>query len=259
MAVSRNIKLDAMGGSMTFSGIVDAKNHKAIDVTSSFKLNGIYADSVFYVFENFGQTFIQDKHLKGQAYADVNMEMALNQNLRLFSETLIADIGVIIKNGELNNFEPIKKLDKYLDDDGLNKVRFSDLKNEVHIEKKTIYIPQMEVRTNITNLNISGTHTLDQRIDYRVVTPLRSYKKINIGEAGNALENNEGQSKLYLKVFGTTDNYKVMYDTESVKKKIATDLKQEVKELKEAFQTKGKSKEKTLELEEGDYFEWDEN
>jgi hypothetical protein len=259
MAVSRNIKLDAMGGSMTFSGIVDAKNHKAIDVTSSFKLNGIYADSVFYVFENFGQTFIQDKHLKGQAYADVDIEMVLNQNLKLFSETLIADIGVVIKNGELNNFEPIKKLDKYLDDDGLNKVRFSDLKNEVHIEKKTIYIPQMEVRTNITNLNISGTHTLDQRIDYRVVTPLRSYKKINIGEAGNALENNEGQSKLYLKVFGTTDNYKVMYDTESVKKKIAKDLKEEVKELKEAFQTKGKSKEKTLELEEGDYFEWDEN
>ena len=257
MAVSRNIHLKSMGGDMTFSGIVDAKNPKAIDVTSTFKLNGIYADSVFYVFENFRQTFIQDKHLKGQAYADVNMEMALNQNLKLFSETLIADIGVVIRNGELNNFEPIKKLGKYLDDEGLSKVRFSDLKNEIHIERKTIYLPQMEVRTNVTNLNISGTHTLDQRIDYRVVAPLRSYKKINLGEAGNAVENGEGQSKLFLKVIGTTDDYRVMYDTESVKKKISNDLKQEVKELKEAFETKGKQKEKTLELEEDEYFEWE--
>lgn len=257
MAVSRNINLKSMGGDMNFSGIVDAKNPKAIDVVSTFKLNGIYADSVFYVFENFRQTFIQDKHLKGQAYADVNMEMVLNQNLKLFSETLIADIGVVIKNGELNNFEPIKKLGKYLDDEGLDKVRFSDLKNEVHIEKKTIYIPQMEVRTNVTNIRISGTHTLDQQIDYRVVAPLRSYRKINLGEAGNAVENEEGQSRLYLKVVGTTDNYRVVYDTESVKKKIATDLKQEVKELKEAFQTKGKQKEKTLELEEDEYFDWE--
>jgi hypothetical protein len=256
MAVSRKINLKSMGGDMNFSGIVDAKNPKAIDVVSNFKLNGIYADSVFYVFENFRQSFIQDQHLKGQAYADVNMEMVLNQNLKLFSETLVADIGVVIRNGELNNFEPIKKLDKYLDDEGLSKVRFSDLKNEIHIENKNIYIPQMEVRTNVTNIRISGTHTLDQRIDYRVVAPLRSYKKINLGEAGNAVENEEGQSRLYLKVVGTADDYRVVYDTESVKKKIANDLKQEVKELKEAFQTKGKQKEKTLELEEDDYFDW---
>ena len=53
-----------MGGDMKFSGIVDSHNKKAIDVVSTFKLNGIYMDSIFYVFENFGQDFIQDKHLK---------------------------------------------------------------------------------------------------------------------------------------------------------------------------------------------------
>src|SRR5690606_4868548 len=165
----------------------------------------------------------------GQAYADVDLRMILNPALRLFSETLVADIGVVIRNGELNDFEPIKKLDKYLDDESLNKVRFSDLRNEIHSEKKKIYIPKMEVLTNVTNLNISGTHTLDQQIDYRVVTPLRSYRKINLGEARAAIENNgTGQSKLFLKIAGTTDNYRVVYDTESVRKKISEDLKNEV-------------------------------
>ena len=257
MAVSRNIKFNSMGGDMTFSGIVDAKNNKAIDVVSTFKLNGIYADSIFYVFENFDQSFIVDKHLKGQANADVSLEFTLNQNLRLYQETLVSDISTSIKNGELNNFEPMKKLNKYLNDEGLNRLRFSDIKNDIHIENKTIYMPQMEVRTNVTSIKVSGTHTFDQRIDYRVIAPLRNNKHINYVEAKEALQDDgAGQSKLFLRIVGTTDNYNIAYDAESVKKKIATDLKKEVQELKEAFKNKGTKEKKELELEQDEYFDW---
>jgi hypothetical protein len=255
VAVSRNIKLKTMGGDLSLSGIVDAKNQKAIDMLTSAKLNGIYLDSVFYVFKNFDQDFIEDKHLKGQAIADVSVEMVLNEKLKLFPETLIADISMTVKNGELNNFEPLKSLNKYLDDEGLSKLRFADLKNDIHIEKKTIYIPQMQIRSNVTTLQISGTHTFDQQIDYRIVAPLRNKRKIDITEAGNALEEDNGQMKLFLKITGTTDNYKVQYDGEAFRKKIASDLKKEVQELKDAFKTKGKQKQKELELEKDEYFE----
>jgi len=260
MAVSRNITFDAMGGDITFSGIVDAKNKKAIDVVSTFRLNGIYVDSIFYVFENFKQDFIEDKHLKGQTTADVNLEMALNPNLKLFQETLVGDISATIKNGELNNFEPMKKLNRYLNDEGLSRLRFSDLKNDIHIENKTIYIPQMEVRTNVTSIKISGTHTFDQQIDYHVIAPLRNNKNVNLTEAKEALEEDgSGQTKLFLKITGTTDDYRVSYDTEAVKKKIAGDLKKEVQELREVFKNKGTKQKKELELEEDEYFDWDNN
>lgn len=258
MAVSRNITFNAMGGDMTFSGIVDAQNNKAIDVVSTFKLNQINIDSVFYVFNNFDQEFIQAKHLKGRTTADVSLEMRLNQNLKLFPETLIGDISATIKNGELNNFEPMKKLNKYLNDEGLSKLRFSDLKNDIHIENKAVYIPQMEVRTNVTTIKISGTHTFDQRIDYHIIAPLRNNKNINSEEAKGALEaDGSGQTKLFLKITGTTEDYRVSYDTDAVKKKIATDLKNEVKELKEAFKNKGTKQKKELELEKDEYFDWD--
>lgn len=256
VAVSRNTKLKTMGGDLSFSAIVDAKNHKAIDVLTSAKLNGIYLDSVFYVFKNFDQKFIEDRHLKGQATADVSLELTLNEKLKLFQETLIADIGMTIKNGELNNFEPLKSLNKYLDDEGLSQLRFADLKNDIHIEKKTIYIPQMLVRSNVTAIQISGTHTFDQHIDYRLITPLRNKKKIDVTEAANALEENNGQLKLFLKITGTTDNYKVQYDTEAFRKKLASEMKKEVQELKDAFKTKGKQKQKELELEKDEYFDW---
>jgi hypothetical protein len=256
MAVSRKLSLNTMGGRLSLSGIVDAKNNKAIDIVSSLKLDGIHVDSVFYVFENFRQTFIQDKHLKGRATADVNLEMTLNQNLRLFQETLIADIGISIAKGELNNFEPLKKLERYLGDEGLDRLRFSELKNDIHIENKQIYLPQMEVKSNITNIRISGTHTFDQRIDYRLITPLRRKRVIEAAAEGATEEDNQGNSRLFLKIVGTTDDYRILYDTDAVKKKIVSDLKKEVQELKDAFKSNGKKKEKEVELNSEEYFDW---
>jgi hypothetical protein len=256
MAVSRKFALQTMGGSLELSGIIDAQNRKAIDIVTSGKFTNIHLDSAFYVFENFQQNFIEDRHLKGQASADVNLELTVDQHLKMFPQTLIADIGATIKNGQLNNFEPMKKLNRYLDDEGLSKLRFSDLKNDIHIENKTVYIPQMEIRSNVTNLTISGTHTFDQHIDYRVVTPLRKKRPAD-PEAQLAMEeDSQGGAKLFLKITGTTDDYRIQYDTEAVRKKIASDFRKEVKELKDAFKSKGKQKQKEVELEKDDYFDW---
>jgi hypothetical protein len=77
-------------------------------------------------------------------------------------------------------------------------------------------------------------------------------------EAKDAIgDDGSGQSKLYLKITGTTDDYRIQYDTEAVKKKIVNDLKNEVKELREAFKNKGTQKKKEVELEKDEYFEWD--
>lgn len=256
MAVSRSLSMRTMGGGLTLSGILDARNNKAIDITSSLKLNGLHLDSVFYVFENFNQTFIQDRHLKGRTTADVNLEFTLNERLHLFQETLRADIGISIAQGQLNNFEPLRKLERYLGDEGLDRLRFSELQNDIRIENKKIHIPQMEVRSNVTNIKISGTHTFDQLIDYRIVTPLRPKRVIEADADGAWDRDSQGNSRLFLKIVGTTDNYRVAYDTEAVKKKIVDDIKREVVEIKDAFKPKSKREEKELELSEDDYFDW---
>ena len=258
MAVARSVRFQAMGGAIDLSGIVDAKNPKAIDLMCSAKFNGVHIDSMFYVFNNFQQDFIGHQHLKGQAYADISLEATLDETLHIFPETFIADASTTIKNGELNNFPPMEKLNKYLDDEGLHRLRFADLKNDIHIENKTVYIPPMEIRSNLTTIQLSGTHTFDQKIDYRIVTPLRNKKKIDPDAAFGSIEqDNKGNSKLFLKITGTTDQYDVSYDKEAVKKKISSDIKREIQELKEAFKLKGKKKKKELELEKDDYFDWE--
>ncbi len=194
--------------------------------------------------------------MRGQANADVSFEMSLNENLKLFSETLTGDISTLIKNGELNNFEPMQKLNRYIDDKTLNQLRFADLKNDIHIEGKKIYIPQMEVRSNASNITLSGTHSFDQTIDYRVVAPLRSKKQIDPDEAFGAIEETGGQTKVFLKIIGTTSKYDVKFDKEATKKKIVSDLKKEAKELRDAFLNRGAKKKKEVELQKDEYFDW---
>lgn len=256
MAVSRDLTLHAMGGQLGLNGIVDAQNPRAIDVVSTFKLQGVYIDSLFYVFENFKQDFVQDRHLKGQADAEITTEMVLNEQLALQQETLVADISAIIRNGELNNFEPMKALNRYLDDEGLARLRFGELRNEIHVENKTILIPQMEVKSNVTNIELRGTHHFDQTIDYRVTAPLRNRRKIDPDQAFGAIEqDNAGHAKVFLKILGTTDEYDVSYDKQALKQKLATDMKKEFHEMREAFKKKGKQKKKELELSEEE-FDW---
>lgn len=256
MAIARNITLRDLGGALELNGIIDARNRNAIDVVSSFRMTGFHLDSLFYAFDNFDQDFIVDKHLKGQVTADVTLEMTINESLKLFPETLVADISAVITKGELNNFKPLQALNKYLDDEGLNRLRFADLRNEIHIENKTILIPQMEIRSNVTHILLRGTHQFDQKIDYRITAPLRNKKKIDPDEAFGAVEvDNSGQPQVFLKILGTTDAYDVSYDKQALKQKLAGEMKKEFQELREAFKKKGKQKKKELELSD-EAFDW---
>jgi hypothetical protein len=105
---------------------------------------------------------------------------------------------------------------------------------------------------------LSGTHTFDQHIDYHIVAPLRNKKKIDKDEAFGAIEEDGyDKTKLFVKITGTTDKYEVSLDKKELKKKIISDLKKEVKELKDAFKSKGQQKKKEIELQKDDYFDWE--
>ncbi|MFM8349011.1 MAG: AsmA-like C-terminal region-containing protein, partial [Bacteroidota bacterium] len=248
----------SMGGTVSLDGIVDGSDARVVDLDADLKTKDVHLDSLFYVFEDFNQQFITARHLRGQVTSDITLRARLTPELELVQDWLVADLSLLIRKGELNDFEPILKLNKYLDDSGLRKLRFADLKNDIHIQDKTVFIPRMEIRSNLTTIQLSGKHTFDQHIDYRIVAPITGRRNINREEAGTAfVEDKGGQSKLYLKITGTTDNYQVGYDMAAVKEKISGQIRQEIKSLKESFKVKPKEPKKKLEIAEDEFFEWE--
>ncbi|MDN4166195.1 AsmA-like C-terminal region-containing protein [Cytophagales bacterium LB-30] len=260
VAQLKGITLQAAGGRVSLESTLDQRasdHHLSLDVDG--RLESMEVDSIFYVFENFNQTWIEDRHLKGQISASAQVHIDFDSLMRYQTESITALIDAVVKNGELNNFEPMQELAGYVEEENLNHLVFSELKNEISIKNQTVYLPEMTISSNVTSLQISGTHTFDQKIDYSVVVPIRASKRYDKDEAFGAIEDDgTGVPKLFLTIKGTTDDYKIAYDTKRVRKKIKEDIKKEGQELKDLFKKKNeKEADKTQELNEEEYFEFD--
>lgn len=255
IAMFDNVSVNAMGGRILMEGSVGNQNSSLVEVLTEAQLQGLNIDSIFYVFNNFNQNWLVDKNLKGRIHADVNTYMSFDNHLKLNKSSLIAEINTRIDNGELIDFEPMQKLSKYVEEKSLAHLKFSELRNEIHISGQKIQLPEMTIRSNVTSMEVSGTHTFDQEIDYHIAVPLMSV--FNVRKRKDFEENAVNGGNLLLKITGTTRDYKVSFDGSALGREITKDFRDERSEWKEMIENKGRTNDSIIELEEDEYFEFD--
>jgi len=254
VALLRNISFKSMGGSVDIGGYVNNKNPDLVEAIGDAKISGLNIDSVFYVFNNFSQNWLIDKNLEGKVTSDIKLYMNFNKNLVLNSSSLIAEIDAVIENGELNNFEPMMQLSKFVEEKSLAQMRFSRMTNHIKIENRTIYLPEMEIRSNVSNILVSGTHTFDHVIDYHLSVPLKNFLKIS--QRSDYTENARQGINLLLKITGTTADYKISLDSKAISQSIKKDLTDERQEWKQILD-KTKPKDEDVPVLEDEYFDFD--
>ena len=197
------VSLQAMDGEVTAAGIIDGSDGATFLITCDATVKNIDIQKLFYQFENFGQNIMEDKHIKGVAFANIGFVSVMNSNLQIDPDKIYTHASLSIEKGELINFEPMKELSSFIKVSELEHIKFSSLKNEIEIRNQEIYIPKMEVNSNALNISISGSHTFNNEIDYRFKVLLsdllaqkaRKAKKENeefgfmVGVRGNTLVN----------------------------------------------------------------------
>ena len=236
----------------TASGKLSAQLVLAPISSTAYRMNclanvqGIHIDNVFTEFENFGQTFIQDRHLKGVANASVQFRAVLTNTLELPSDKIESVIDLSIENGELNNLETLQEIADYLrnnklvapfvDEDRfaekMRNVKFSKLENVIQIRNRMITIPLMDIRSTAMDISAKGTHTFDHAIDYAVGFNLRD---LLVRKQKDLMEEDDGLGKsMYISMKGTVDNPIYAVDRElakEVRKEAMEAEKQNVKSL----------------------------
>ena len=194
---------------------------------------------VFKECDNFGQTTLTDKNLKGRLSADIQLKTVWDDYKTIDMDQLEGNLKCSVLHGELNNFDPIKSASAFIKVDELNHIVFSDLSNELTIKNRVISIPRMEVQSSALNLMMSGTHTLDNVIDYQIKVNLRKLLAAKFGRHNNDdsyIEDDPYEGvNLYLRITGDMAHPKIKYDRESVKKKLKQDLAAQKQELKDLF------------------------
>ncbi len=266
VAQVRSLSVDAAGGSASASGTVDARRPQSVQLRATSDFEGIQADSLFYIFEDFQQDFLTARHLKGSLFAKVDWRMNFDRALRLDYPSLLITADTRIVDGELNDFAPIQEIARFVDDEHLARLRFGALSNRIRIANEKVYIPAMEVHNNVSSITVEGVHTFSNVLDYRFEMPLRDVhlrsrrareraqqRKKSFGEIA---PDDAKPMKLFLTAQGPVDDYKVAYDFEKARLALKQNLKEEKQERQAIFKNKGRKAAYQVELED-EYFEFD--
>ncbi len=233
------IMLSTMDGNIATSGMVDGSDTTKLIVTCFSDMTNINISKLFSEFENFGETAITDKNIKGVANAKVNFASELSPELKINLDKLYAAVNMTIDNGELNNVEAMKSLSKFIELKDLENIRFATLKNQIEIKNQKITIPKMEVKSTAINILASGTHTFNNDINYKIKLSLnellskkaKKAKKEN-EEFGEVADDGLGRTNIFLSMTGTLEHPIIKYDSKSAVQNVKQDLKVEKQSLK---------------------------
>ncbi len=256
--IAEKLQLGISGGKVFLDGVLDASTDR-LNIHTVAKLQGVRIADLFYTFENFHQNFLMDRHLSGEVFSDVDLTMQADKKCNIRWDALQAAIDVRLHNGVLHAFEPMQQLAKYVDKANLADLRFSELKNRILIKDKTIYLPPMEVHSNLTRIQLSGTHTFDGKVAYQFGVPFMGVQKKEGEVALEAIAADALASmNLFFKLEGDINNYKISYDAKASRKSLTKAFKEQGKTLKALVQGVYQGKKYLQELAPDNYFEFDE-
>ena len=239
-----NIVFLSCEGKNVINGTLDAQYENQLTFESKLNLTGIDVKKAFYQLENFGQTFLLDKHVSGKLSTDLYFKIVSDKALNIKEDLLFVQASILLKDGELNQFEPMLELEKFLKDEfkismALGELKFNTLGNVIEIKDRNITIPEMRIESSGINLDVAGTHTFDQEINYLFKIKngeiFKAKNRNKIDAKYGVVDNGDQTSTLPLLMTGTVDNPKFSYDFRTKKEIVKNNWKEEGKDVKEAL------------------------
>ncbi len=234
-------QLRSFDGSITGHGLItEKKDSYFIQCQSDLKLLDI--NRFFYSFNNFGQSFIVDKNLKGHLSGDVVFSAIVDKKSGFLKETVKADGNLKIENGELIQFEPMMGLSRYIELEELNYIKFKTLSNEILIRDQIITIPEMDIYSSAINITALGIHKFDNSYDYRIRVSMTDLlfnkarkKRKEISDFGIIEDDELGKISVPLKFIGKGDNYEISFDRKAALGTLKNNIQNEKKVLGNIF------------------------
>lgn len=237
-----NLSMKSINGDLNGSLLIDNSKPDIYKINCEVITQKVDARQLFEVFENFGQKSLTYKNINGNLDSKIQFSANFDTYLQIDKKTVWAILDLKIDNGKLINYMPIMKLSKFINEDDLKEIKFSSLQNQILIKNELISIPNMEIKSNALNLNISGEHKFNNEINYRInllLSELSSKKRkarkqkqtLATQEFGIEEDDGLGRTKLFLKVSGTIDSPIFKYDSKSLKDKLIQDFRKEKENL----------------------------
>ncbi len=219
---------------------VAARQHESgFTITGTSELGNININRLFKDLNNFGQQTLQDKNIKGYGNAKIAFQFPYDQFMKIKSDGIKMGADLEIANGELLQFKPLEKLSSFVKLDELQNIKFQNLKSHVDINNRLISIPKTEIKNTALNININGSHSFNNIVDYHFSLKLSELlakraeaKNKTLNEFEQLEKDEEDNRELFITMKGPIDNPKISYDRKATYNKFKNELANEKQNLK---------------------------
>ncbi|MCB0805365.1 MAG: AsmA family protein [Bacteroidales bacterium] len=232
----------SMNGEVDIEGTINGNRKNEYTIQCSAQTKQVNIRKLFSYFGDFGQDNLTHDQLNGSVTANTTYSSNLTPDLHVDPASVVVSSDIKIDEGELIGYSPLYKLSGYIDKDELKHIRFEELTNRIEINNEVITIPHMAIASSSLDLELSGTHTFNNVIDYHVKLKLfdilnKNRKQENSTDLnGNFVKKDkENEPNLFLSLQGDVSDPSIKYDSRAVRDKIAGDFRQEKQVFKKVI------------------------
>ena len=233
--VSGHLELDARDAARSYPLAINAT------------MDGIEIKELFREFQDFGQDFIGHRHVSGRTRAQVAFNAPLSPDMKLDMDELVCVVDIAVDDGAIKGHAPLLEVADHLQKNKLvapfvdipelrrrlGNVRFAHLEDQIEIRNGAVHIPQMMVSSSVMDIELSGTHWFDDRIDHHLNFRLSDlFRQAAVeDEFGPVVDDGTGM-RIFLHMYGTANDPQFGNDGAMAAAKRKKQFQEEKQELK---------------------------
>lgn len=184
----KNVQMQAFDGHIGMNGSYSTKESKKNPaIAMSYDVQNLDVQKTFYAFNTVQKLMPAGKFVSGKLSSKLTMKGKLGKDMMPDLSSLTGDGTLQILQGVIGQFEPLQKLSSTLNVNELKEIALKDIKNSFEFANGKVLVKPFNVKVKDIDMQIGGTHGLDQSIDYIINMKL---PRAMLGSQGNALINN---------------------------------------------------------------------
>lgn len=212
-------------GSLGMNGYFNGSDPTHIYFNSTMKAENLDIDKLMVKFDNFGQDVMINENLHGKVSGTISSNFLVHPDLTPIIEKSSAHMDLTVTQGSLVNFSPLEAVSSYFKDRNLRMVKFDTLQNTIDLKDGILNIPAMNINSSLGFIELSGSQTLDLKMDYFIRIPLGlvtqvGFRSLFSGKDKEEVDPEQEDAIVYrdqnrkirfvnLNISGDPDNYKV--------------------------------------------------
>ncbi|WP_143774342.1 YhdP family protein [Niastella vici] len=175
--IINNVSMDHSGGHIALKGSL--LNQTSFHMANlEVNMDNVDVRKVFAGFNNFGQDGLTAQSLEGKLSAHVEATMKIANDGHIIPSTIVSQVDFSLKDGALNNYEPIKKLQHFIfKKRNFDNIRFAELKDRLEISNQEVRINRMEIQSSVMSIFVEGVYSKKGTTDLSIQVPLSNLKK----------------------------------------------------------------------------------